>query len=350
MVPRGKIDIHSAQTTMKRKWILGVLTVAFLWLVVSRYSQIEALQRTLAGGRWEWVLAAALIQTIYYIIFSASYQAALAAVDVHSRLRDLLPLTFSAIFINVAAPSGGAAGAALIVDDLRRRGQPPARAAVGIFLQLVADFTAVTIILVPGLYYLFTRHDLQTYEIIAAIILFAATFGLSGALLLGLWRPTLLHRLLHRLQRLLNGLFGLLRISAQLAEGWAERNAAEFSAAAAAAAAHPLRVARAVGVALAAHIINIVSLYTLFLAFNQPIRAGALIAGYAMGMLFLIVSVTPMGIGVVEGVMTLVFTSLYIPTEAAAAVTLSFRGLGFWLPLGLGFLLLRRAIRPPLEA
>jgi len=331
---------------MKRKWILGVLTVAFLWLLVSRYSQIEALQRTLAGGRMRWIFAAAVIQVLYYVIYSISYQAALSAVDVHSRLQDLLPLTFGAMFINVAAPSGGAAGAALFVDDLRRRGESPARVAVGIFLQLVAVFFAVAIILIPGLYYLFAQNDLQTYEIVAAAILFIAIFGMSGALLLGLWYPQLLHRVLHRLQRMLNGVFGLLRISTQLAEDWAERNAAEFSAAAAAAATHPTRVARAVVVALAAHIVNVMCLYTLFLAFNQPVGPGVLISGYAMGILFLIVSVTPMGIGVVEGVMTLVFTSLNISTEAAAAIALSFRGLSFWLPLGLGFLLLHRLQKP----
>lgn len=334
---------------MNRKWILGVLTVAFLWLVVSRYSQIEALQRTLAGGRMRWIFAAAVIQVLYYVIYSISYQAALSAVDVHSRLQDLLPLTFGAMFINVAAPSGGAAGAALFVDDLRRRGESPARAAVGIFLQLVAVFFAVAIILIPGLYYLFAQNDLQTYEIVAAAILFIATFGMSGALLLGLWYPQVLHRILHRLQRMLNGVFGLLRISTQLAEDWAERNAAEFSAAAAAAAAHPTRVARAVGVALAAHIVNVICLYTLFLAFNQPVGPGVLISGYAMGILFLIVSVTPMGIGIVEGVMTLVFTSLNVSTEAAAAIALSFRGLSFWLPLGLGFLLLHRLQKPSTE-
>ncbi len=61
-----------------------------------------------------------------------------------------------------------------------------------------------------------------------------------------------------------------------------------------------------------------------------------------MGMLFLIVSITPQGIGVVEGVMTLVFTSLGVPAAQAAVVSLAFRGLTFWLPLLIGFILLRR--------
>jgi uncharacterized membrane protein YbhN (UPF0104 family) len=45
---------------------------------------------------------------------------------------------------------------------------------------------------------------------------------------------------------------------------------------------------------------------------------------------------------VVEGVMTLVYTSLGVAAEPATLIVLSFRGLTFWLPMFAGFLLLRR--------
>ena len=40
--------------------------------------------------------------------------------------------------------------------------------------------------------------------------------------------------------------------------------------------------------------------------------------------------------------MTLVFASLGVPIERATVIALSFRGLTFWLPLAIGFVLLRR--------
>ncbi len=61
-----------------------------------------------------------------------------------------------------------------------------------------------------------------------------------------------------------------------------------------------------------------------------------------MGVLFWIVSPIPQGIGLVEGIMTLTYASLGVPTETAAIVSLSFRGLTFWLPLLLGFVLVQR--------
>ena len=64
--------------------------------------------------------------------------------------------------------------------------------------------------------------------------------------------------------------------------------------------------------------------------------------GYAMAFLFAGVSIVPQGIGVVEGGMVLVFASLGIPVENATAITLTFRGFSFWIPLVIGFFLLRQ--------
>jgi hypothetical protein len=95
-------------------------------------------------------------------------------------------------------------------------------------------------------------------------------------------------------------------------------------------------------ISFGSQLVQLSVLLALFRAFNQQVGTGALIAGYAIGVLFWIVSITPQGIGVVEGVMTLVFTSLGISPVKSALITLSFRGLVFWLPFAIGFLSLRR--------
>ena len=51
--------------------------------------------------------------------------------DVRSRYRELVPLTFVSIFVNLVAPLGGLSGAALFTDDASRRGESGARAALG---------------------------------------------------------------------------------------------------------------------------------------------------------------------------------------------------------------------------
>ena len=327
---------------MKRRWIFWILVVLFVWVVISRFSEIKKLAETLLGGQWQWVAVAALLQVVYYIIYTALYQSAFLTVGVQSRLIELLPVTFASIFMNVAAPSGGASSVALFADDAARRGQSAARAAVGYLLVMVADFSAFLVILVGGLIYLFTHHNLKYYETIAAAFLLVIIGGLTAFLLLGLWRPQWLHRLLTWVQKLANRIAGRFKRPDFLDEAWIERNTGEFTEAAIAIAAQPAQLIQTIGIAFVAHLIDLSSLYFLFLAFHQTVQFGVLVAGYAMGILFWIVSITPQGIGVVEGMMTLVFTSLGVPIEHATVIALSFRGLTFWLPLGIGFILLRR--------
>jgi phosphatidylglycerol lysyltransferase len=327
---------------MKKRWILLVLTVLFLWVVVSQFTKLEQLKTTLAQGQWPWVLAAVLSQMAYYTVFTASYQAAFYTVGIHTRTRDLIPVTLGSLFVNVVVPVGGAGGAALFAEDLARRGKSAAGAATGVLLQLIADFSAFTLLLIPGMVYLFIEHDLKVYEIVAAVILLLLTIGLSSILLIGIWKPDWLHRLFSWSHRSANWVFGRLNRSLSLADDWAQKNAEEFNQAAAAVAGHPSRLMRTVGIALLAHLIDIATLYLLFLAFNQPIGLGTLVAGYAVGILFWIVSITPQGIGVVEGLMALTFTSLGIPGAVAATVALAFRGLTFWLPMLLGFFAVQR--------
>ena len=93
---------------------------------------------------------------------------------------------------------------------------------------------------------------------------------------------------------------------------------------------------------MTAHILDLVCLWILFYAYGQKVLLGTLVAGYAIGVLFWIVSITPQGIGVVEGLMAIVYTSLHIKSEIAVVVSLAFRGLAFWLPLLIGFFMLQR--------
>jgi phosphatidylglycerol lysyltransferase len=327
---------------MNKRWMLLALTVLFLWVVVSRFTELEQLRHTLQQGQWAWILAALLSQAIYFIVFTASYQAAFATLDIPTRTRDLIPVTLGALFVNMVVPAGIAGGTALFAQDLARRGKPTTRTATGILLQLIADFSSFTFILVPGLIYLFFEHDLKVYEIAAAIILLLLTVGLSIILMLGIWKPDWLHRIIDLTQLTANRLSNRLRHSSILAENWAQKNAEEFNHAAIAVTGHPARLMGTVGISFLAHLFDIATLYILFRAFNQPVGLGTLIAGYAMGILFWIVSITPQGIGVVEGVMALTFTSLGIPGAVATTVVLAFRGLTFWIPMLVGFFAIQR--------
>ena len=92
---------------------------------------------------------------------------------------------------------------------------------------------------------------------------------------------------------------------------------------------------------LAGKILLMLVLMCVFLAFQVPFSAGTIIGGFAISYLFLIVSPTPSGIGIVEGVMPLALSSLRVPWSQAFIITLAYRGITFWLPLGVGAIAFR---------
>jgi uncharacterized protein (TIRG00374 family) len=324
------------------RWLFGILIAAFLWLIVSHLAEIKDVTLPLIQGQPVWILFAAMLQVLYYVFFAAMFKSAFYTVGMRSSILDLIPVTLGALFINTVAPTWGVAGAALYVDDATHRGESPAKAAAGTLLAQTADFSAFAIILTSGIVYLFMRNLLENYEIAGTAVLFVILCGLAFALILGLWRTTLLMKLLDLAQKGINDLAKIVHRNTFLPDGWAKRIATEFSYSAGAIEAHPKRLALTLSVAFVAHLINIASLYALFLAFDQQIGLGPLVAGYAMGILFGNVSPVPQGIGVVEGVMILVYTSLGIQGFGAALIVLAFRGLNFWLPMLLGFILFRR--------
>ncbi len=327
---------------MKRRWLVWLLFIAFVWVIVSRFTEIELLAQTLAQGRFEWLLLAALFQIGYYYCYTLLYQSALETVEVESHLREILPVVFAAIFMNVAAPVGGASGPALFVDDAKRRGRSGPRAAAGMLLAVICNEASFLVVLAVGVAYLFVRGDLYTYQIIGVIALLCLVMGLTSVLILGLWRPVWVRKMLSGVQRLLNHAASVLKRPPLLAEGWARETAHEFREAAVAITMHPLTLTKTLLIGLVAYAFDVASLYVVFYAFNQPTQIGTVIAGFAMGILFWIVSPTPQGIGVVEGVMALVYTSLGVPGAKATVVALAWRGLTFWLPFFVGFLCLRR--------
>lgn len=332
---------HRWLQPLRRRWPLWLVLIGGLVLLTTRFVEIRQLVAALAQGHWQWMLAAVLLQGGYYTVYAALYQSGFATVGIQSRVLGLIPVLFASIFAGTVAPTGGVTAAAVLIEDAARREQPPARAAEGVLLVWVAGLGAVVPMLLIGLGHLRLHGALRAYQVIAALIFLLYIGALTGMLLLAMWQPGRLRHLLRRMQRTVNGLltrFGRLPL---LPDDWAKKSAAESTGAAIAIARRPRQVARTLAVALAAHLVNLACLYTIFLAFDHAVGLAALAAGYALGFVFSIISIVPFDVGVVEGIMTLVYASLGVPAARALVIALAFRGLNAWLPIALSLVLFR---------
>lgn len=327
---------------MKKKFIWWILIILLAWFGYTYRDNIKEIPRVLSQGRWQFVLLAAVIQVLYYTTFAALYQSVFSMLGIKRKIKEILPIIPSSIFINSVAPTAGLGAVALFMDDAHRRNEPTARMTVGFIVTQIFDYLTYAVILAFSLFYLSLSNNLKTYEIVGALILFAIILALVLLIALALWRPKFLKTVLLGGETWINRLSKIFRRAPILANNWASEHTAEFIEAVETLRNNPNGVVRSLGFGFLLHFVDIASIYALFLAFHQSVSLGTLVAGFSIAILFWIVSVTPQGIGVVEGAMAVLYASLGVPAAIATIIAIAFRGLTFWAPLLIGVFTLRR--------
>jgi uncharacterized protein (TIRG00374 family) len=277
-----------------------------------------------------------LIQLGWIFITGLTYLSIFRLLGLQGTAYKLSLLATGANFVNIVAPSGGMGGVAVFIADANRNGQSPGKVLIATMLYLFLDYIAFLCVLTLGLIVLFRRNNLDLGEIAASAIMFSIAAGLGFFLYLGSRSPNLLGDTLARLARLVNRVAKPFIHRDYLSEERAHEFAHEMADGLKSLPEKPHSLAIPILFSFANKALLISVLLSTFMAFKVPFSAGTVIGGFAISYLFLIVSPTPAGIGIVEGIMPLALSSLHVPWSQAVIITLAYRGITFWVPLGVG--------------
>ncbi len=324
-----------------KKFFTAVILFLAIFFVISRFTQLKEVLVVLREGNIWIILAGIGALCLWFLTLGATFQAVFKLVGVHKSWIDTTRLVTAVNFVNLVAPSAGISGMTVFYTDAHKNSLSPARITVGSVIFLILDYIGLLSVILIGLVILALRNDLKATEIAAFSLFVLLTAVLITLLLLAAKSQAALNRILIWCARLANRLTNRILHKTVITESKVE----EFS----------IELVEGVQTLQHAHqswikptlltllnktwLISILGL--MFLAFNVPVHLDQLIAGFAVGYLFVIISPTPAGVGIVEGVLILALSSLGIPVEAAAVVTLAFRGITFWLPLAIGFIAFR---------
>jgi uncharacterized protein (TIRG00374 family) len=319
----------------------GLLVLAF---VVSR-SDLAQLRATIRGLNPSLLLLPALATLGSYLAMARSYQGIAAAAGHPLSFGDMLRITVVANSANYLLATGGLSGFALRMYLFMRRGIPAGSAVLVSLVQTVLTNLTLLAFVGVGFVLLLTSHNLVGRELLAASALlggFALVVIGATALLFGrrLRRRTLLTvtaLVEGGLRRFLPGRtpqrLQLLRFQRNLSRGL------DFLLA------RPREMMMPTAYILLDWILTLLVLSTAFIAIGHPVRASYVIAAFAIGMFFSIVSLVPGGLGILEGSMAATFVSLGVPLEHAVVATVIFRVAYYGLPLVASALLLRPTLR-----
>lgn len=329
---------------MKKRFINALVifaSLAFLYLLWRSRTQVEGIVSAAQGAEVRWLLVAVLAQFAGYFFQTRAHQQALWAAGVSRKLREVLPLVLAALVINTAAPTGGASGALLFAEDAEKRGESQLGAAGGLILLLLASYFGLLVILTFSFVYLRATGHLGPVEVTCYLILLATAITYAALLVLSRSKSEVPRRTLTWINDTLFKVRHLFSKKARTWDTWVDNTARELKSASGCMYQNPWRIADLLFMELLINVFNLLTLFLIFLAFGQITKAGLLVAGYAIGELFKIVSPAPEGVGVTEVSMALVYSSFGMDPLTATAVSLIYRGLNFWIPLGLGFLVLQ---------
>lgn len=333
-----------------RKFILiAVLFLGGAFIYLS-FSEIETVIDTLKMGNLWFILLAVLIQLTWYVTAGLTYQSLYSLLGMYESVYKLSLLYASANFVNTVAPSAGVGGMAVFIGAATRDGHSVGKVTVASMLSLFLDYLAFLCVLTLGLIVLIRRNDLDPTEIIASAVIFSIAGGLGFLLYLGAKSGAALGNALARLARLVNRITRPFIHREYLSEARAHEFAQDMAADLKSLPQQSHSLIVPFLYCVAAKVILMGVLISIFLAFKVPFSAGTIIGGFSLTYLFLTVSPTPSGIGIVEGIMPLALSSLRVPWAQAVIITLAYRGITFWLPLGLGAIALRLLEREKAKA
>lgn len=324
-----------------RHVILGLVVLLAILFFVGRQSDIRQVLETFQRGAPQWLLMAGILHLVAILNNGITLRAMYRLLGLGERVGRLMLLWAASLFFTIVTSSGAWGGMVVYVTDGRKRGLPGARVTVALAMYYLFDFVAALAVVALGLIVLIRRGRLETGEVVATSLLAVYAVVLAAWLILA-WRApdrlatvltqggAFINRLLRRfLKRDYLDVQRAHTLAHDMASGLADLGRAKAG----------LLLPLALSLSHKALMISI--LFFCFLAFEQPFSAGTLIAAYAIAYMFTVVTPTPAGIGLIEGIMTVALTGIGIPFTKAALITLGYTGITLWLALLYGMLSFR---------
>jgi hypothetical protein len=301
---------------------LGALA---LWVVAGRRGELSGASHYLDHLRWQWLVVAAVVELGSFVAFAVVQRRLLGACDVTMPLGRLTAVTLAATAIANSMPAGPLVSSVFAFRQYRRYGAD--RAMAGWTLGAVFVTAAVSLALVAGAGLAIAGAEGANLDLVGV------TAGvLAAALILGVlfvqrrvavW---VLIEVVHLSRRFLrwppHGMEDridavLLRLTTVTLTGRA--------------------LAGVTGWGLANWILDCGCLTLSFMALGVGVPWKALLLAYGAGQLAANLPITPGGLGVVEGSLTIALVAFGGAKVSTVAVVLLYRILSFWIELPVGW-------------
>jgi putative heme transporter len=310
-------DDAPAQTRPTRKWvriarlvIVPALIAATTVSIADQWGTVEGAVGRLGHLDWHWVRLAIFAEALSVVAFATVGRRLLRASGHHLRLSTMIGLGLATNSIAGSVPGGPAWAFTFTFEQFRRRGVARGLAAVMVAATMITSGVALGILLVVGVVAAGNHGPAAPFRVveIAALVVAAAVVAF-----IVVRRERLAStRLMQRLAKF-TGPLGELHLTPRVAAG-------------------------ALVAGLCNWLADCGALVAAIVAVSGHVPWAGLLVVYAVGQIAANLPITPGGVGVTEGALSLLLIGYGMHTETAIAAVLLYRIISFWLCLPLGWM------------
>lgn len=338
----------SQQSKARWKVILNVATfLGLLVLVFAIRHQIAESFRTIGHIRWWWLLLLPVWQLLNYDAYARQNRDLFRILGKELSYKFLYKVNLELNFVNHVFPSGGVSGFSYFSLRLKDKNVSGAQASLVQLFRFVLVYIAFMVPLIVALIMLSFSGHVNRFVLLAG-------GSISTLIVVG----TIAMAFVIGSQRRINAFFGFLTKSINRAIHVVRPK-------------HPetINVARAKNAfedlhqnyaiikndyrvlkwplvwSLVAVMTEILTVYTVYLAFGHLVNPGAVILAYALANFAGLLSVLPSGVGVYEALMTGVLAIGGVPPAISIPVTVMYRVLSMIIQLVPGYYFYQRRVR-----
>lgn len=336
--------LRMSDTQKSRRIKLAVNVVTILALVVLAYAVREQLAETFENLHHVnlWVLVCLIpLQILNFFSQANLYQSMLRMLKERFRLKPMIRLVTELNFVNTVFPSGGVSGFSYLSLRLKKEGISTGKSTFVQMMRFVLIFVSVQIWLFFGLIALAIGGQAHDVALLIAGVLGTLIAVLMFLLAYIIGSKKRINAFFTFIAKQINSLIHIVRpkhpetINIDRAkQAFTEMHETFLT----------IRkdwkeLRRPLGFAMFSVLCEVLTIYTVYVAFGRTVNIGAVVMAYAVANFAGLVSILPGGIGIYEALMTAVLTAGGIPAAISLPVTVMYRVLntGIQLPIGYFF-------------
>jgi putative heme transporter len=317
---------------LRRAWPAVRIVVGFglvgvaVWVLSSKTSELTGVGTIFRTFDWWWAMPAVVAEVLSYICFSAMQYELLKAGHLRAPWTPLVKLSFASQAITNSLPIGNAVATVYGFRWFRRFGADNTLAVWAMAGSLVAVSVSLSLLAVFGLG--IAAEEGASFDLVPVLVgTFAIMIGIGSLFVYE--RP--LHAVVSAALRISVRLTGRPRgdTTAQIDRIMAWMTAVRLSWG---------QIGRIVFWGTANWLFDCMCFALMFVAIDAPIPWKGILLAYGAGQLAATLPITPGGLGVVEGSITVALVAFGGAEASTASAVLLYRVISFWMILAVGWL------------